>query len=302
MADVSLSEYLGGVDSELAELITGVVGLNDRICDEFPLRRGVAGSQNVYGEEQMALDVWANDVIINKLRTLPQVKAAVSEEEDEPVLLSEDGKYTVTLDPLDGSSNIKSNNIFGTIVGIHAEDDLLVEGKKQVAAFYHLYGPTNTLVYSDGKSVHEFLEMKKDGQLDFYLSRENMKLPDEGKLYGPGGLPKKWMSWFSNFIRELEGEGKKLRYGGAFVGDVNQILIYGGMFCYPELEGKPEGKLRLVIECNPMSYIIEAAGGASSNGTGSILDIKPGHADQRTPVYVGNKDIVKRLEEAKVKG
>lgn len=300
--DVKLSEHIKELDGELAGIINGIAGLNEKICSEFPLRRGLSGTKNIYGEEQAALDVWANKVIIDKLRTLPQVKAAISEEEEKPVILNEGGKYTVTMDPLDGSSNIKSNNIFGTIIGIHREKDLLVPGRKQVAAFYHLYGPLNTLVLSNGKGVSEYVELEKDGKLDFYLSRENMKIPDKGKLYGPGGLPQKWVPWFTGFMRQLESEGLKLRYGGAFVGDFNQILIYGGMFCYPELADKPEGKLRLVIECNPMSYIMEAAGGASSDGKKSILDLQPEHADHRTPVYVGNKDIIKRLEDAKKKG
>jgi len=299
--DVKLSEHIQGLDEELAGIIEGVVGLNDEICSEFPLRRGVAGTQNIYGDEQMALDVWANDVIIGKLRELPQVKAVVSEEEDEPVLLSESGSYTVTLDPLDGSSNIKSNNIFGTIVGIHKEKELLTQGKNQVASFYHLYGPINTMVLCDGKKVSEYMEIEKDGKLEFYLSKDDIRIPEDGKLVGPGGLLKKWPDWLTDFIRQLFGEGKKLRYGGAFVGDFNQVLTYGGMFCYPELVDKPQGKLRLVIECNPMSFIMEAAGGASSDGTKSILEVKPEKADHRTPVYVGNKEIIEKLEEAKAK-
>ena len=300
MVDMTtLAEHVSGLDDELSEIINEVVGLTDTICAELPHRRGLAGSENIYGEEQMALDVWTNNQIIEKLRTLPQVRAAISEEEDEAVILNESGSYTVTMDPLDGSSNIKSNNCFGTIIGVHKEKDLLAEGRKQVAAFYNLYGPINTLVYSAGSGVHEFVEGRKENKGQFILSRENMVLPGEGKLLGPGGAVKKWPEWVTDFVRELFEEGKKLRYGGAFVGDFNQVLIYGGLFFYPELEDKPEGKLRLVIECNPMSYIMEAAGGASSNGVKSILELKPTHIDQRTPVYVGNKDLVDRLEKQK---
>lgn len=293
----TLSEHTRELDSELAEIINEVVGLTDTICAELPHRRGLAGTENIYGEEQMALDVWANKQIIDKLRTLPQVRAAISEEEDEPVMLNESGPYTVTLDPLDGSSNIKSNNLFGTIIGVHKEKDLLTEGKKQVAAFYNLYGPINTLVYCAGKGVHEFVQARKENAGEFILSREDMKLPAEGKLLGTGGAVNKWPKWLTDFVAKLFGEGLKLRYGGAFVGDFNQVLIYGGMFFYPTLVDKPQGKLRLVIECNPMSYIMEASGGASSNGEKSILELKPREADERTPVYVGNKDLIGRLEE-----
>lgn len=294
---VFLEEHVAELDDDVAKIILTVAGLTDTIHKELPHRRGKAGTKNIYGEEQKALDIWTNDILAETLLKTGIVKTVISEELGEP-LESEDGtgSYTVTLDPLDGSSNIESNNVFGTIVGVHKEKELLPQGKKQVAAFYTLYGPINTLVYTAGKGVHEFAKGRKDdGQ--FSLCRENMKLPAEGKLYGPGGLPKKWTSRFKEFVDWLVAEGKKLRYGGAFVGDFNQVLIYGGFFGYPELVDKPEGKLRLVIECNPMSYIMENAGGKSSNGNGSILDIKPEKIDQRVPVYVGNADIIDKLEE-----
>ncbi|MFH0860910.1 MAG: class 1 fructose-bisphosphatase [Candidatus Altiarchaeota archaeon] len=294
---VSLNEHLQDIDDDVAKIVLAVADITDTIHAELPHRRGKAGSENIYGEEQKALDVWTNDVLADALLKTGLVKTVISEELGEPLQNPDGtGSYTVTMDPLDGSSNIESNNLFGTIIGIHKEKDLLVPGKKQVCAFYNLYGPINTLVYCAGKGVHEFVKGRK-GSKDFLLGRESMKLPDTGKLYGPGGLPKKWTPRFKTFVDWLVSEGKKLRYGGAFVGDFNQVLIYGGFFGYPELVDKPEGKLRLVIECNPMSYIMENAGGKSSNGFKSILEIKPEHVDQRVPVYVGNKDIISKLEE-----
>lgn len=294
---VFLKEHLQELDDEVAKILLTVANLTDTIHAELPHRRGTAGTENIYGEEQKALDVWTNDVLAEELLKTGIVKAVVSEELGEPLYSKDEtGSYTITLDPLDGSSNIDSNNLFGTIVGVHKEKDVLTQGKKQVCAFYNLYGPITTLVYCAGKGVHEFVKGRKD-TADYLLSRENMVLPENGKLYGPGGLPKKWTPKFKEFVDWLITEGKKLRYGGSFVGDFNQVLIYGGFFGYPELVDKPQGKLRLVIECNPMSYIMENAGGRSSNGTGSILEIQPEKIDQRTPVYVGNADIIGKLEE-----
>ena len=196
------------------------------------------------------------------------------------------------MDPLDGSSNIESNNLVGTIVGIYKKD-LPAQGKHLIAAMYILYGPTVTLVYTTGNGVHEFLHTKKG----FILKEENIKLPEPGILYSIGGLRKDWLPSFRKYIKELELKGYKLRYGGAFVGDFNQILHYGGIFAYPALTTKPNGKLRLLFEANPMSFIIEEAGGASTNGKCSILKINPEDIDQRVPVYVGNKKLIKNIEK-----
>jgi len=156
-----------------------------------------------------------------------------------------------------------------------------------------LYGPVDTLVYATEKGVNEFL-LTNEG---FILTKQNIKLPKKGKLYSMGGLRKDWLPEFKEFVEGVEEKGYKLRYGGSFVGDSNQILHYGGIFAYPSLVGKPDGKLRLVSESNPVSFIIEQAGGRSSNGKKSILDIKYTSLQQRTPTYVGNKDLIKKLEK-----
>ena len=292
-----LSEYIRDMDDGAQKIILAVSGKTDEIFAELPHRRGKAGTQNIYGEEQKALDVWSNDVLCEALKKTGVVKAIVSEELDEPWVNPSGGKYTVSIDPLDGSSNIESNNLFGTIIGVHSQTELLVPAEKLDIAFYNLYGPITTLVLASRKGVIEFVKHRK-GSSDYHAGKENITLPEKGKLMGLGGSPHKWTPGVRKFVDYMTAEAKlKVRYGGAFVGDINQILYYGGCFMYPEMTDKPQGKLRLVIECGPMSYIVERAGGASSNGRQSILKLAPKEVDERTPVYVGNKDLIQKLEE-----
>jgi fructose-1,6-bisphosphatase I len=287
----SIKEHLGEIDGELASLILKISDLAATISGELTYRRGKADTKNVFGELQLVADKWADQFIIDELRKSDLVKAVVSEEQPEIVKLSEKGLFNITLDPLDGSSNIESNNLIGTIVGIY-RDDLPAQGKRQIAAMYMLYGPVTTLVYTAQNGVHEFLHTKKG----FVLKDENITLPEPGKLYGIGGLRKDWLPSFRKYIEDLEQAGYKLRYGGSFVGDFNQILHYGGLFAYPALTTKPNGKLRLLVESNTMSFIAEQAGGASTNGTCSILEVEPDEITQRVPTYIGNKDLIEKLE------
>jgi fructose-1,6-bisphosphatase I len=287
-----LKEHLKGVDNELAALIFKISGAANTISSELPYRRGKADTKNVFGEIQLVIDKWADQFLIDEFKRSNLVKAVVSEEQPDIVKLNKDGIFSVTLDPLDGSSNIESNNLVGTIIGIYKKD-LPCQGKRQIAAMYILYGPVTTLVYAAENGVHEFLYTPKG----FVLREENIRIPEPGKLYGVGGLRKDWLPPFKKYIEELEEEGYKLRYGGAFVGDFNQILHYGGIFAYPSLTTKPDGKLRLFAEANPMSFIAEKIGGASTNGSMSILEIEPESISQRVPIYIGNKGLVKKLEE-----
>ena len=292
----TLGGYVKDLDEGLAAIILAVAGKTDEIFAELPHRRGKAGTQNIYGEEQRALDVWSNDVLCEALKATGIVKYIVSEELGEPWVNPDGGKFTVSIDPLDGSSNIESNNCFGTIVGVHSQEEMLVAAEKLDCAFYNLYGPITTLVLATGKGVTEFVKHRK-GSTDYHIGKENLTLPEKGKLMGLGGAPNKWTEGVKKFVDYMTDEAKlKVRYGGSFVGDINQILYYGGCFMYPELSDKPKGKLRLVIECGPMSYVIEKAGGTSSNGKKSILALTPTEVDERTPVYVGNKDLIGRLE------
>ncbi len=288
-----LKEHLlKNLDKKLASLIFEISKMCELIRRELPYRRGKTKMRNVFGEVQLVIDDWANQFIIEELRKTNLVKTLISEEEADVVQMSKNGIFNISIDPLDGSSNIESNNLVGTIIGI-SKKEFPTPGKNQIAAMYMLYGPLDTLVYATEKGVNEFL-LTNEG---FILTKQNIKLPQKGKLYSMGGLRKDWLPEFKEFVEGVEEKGYKLRYGGSFVGDSNQILHYGGIFAYPSLVGKPDGKLRLISESNPISFIIEQAGGRSSNGKKSILDIKYTSLQQRTPTYVGNKDLIEKLEK-----
>ncbi|MCK4729840.1 MAG: fructose-1,6-bisphosphatase [Candidatus Aenigmarchaeota archaeon] len=289
----TLEKHLENVDSELASLILKLSAVAKVISDELPYRRGKADTENVFGEVQLVADKWADQYITNELRESGMVKTLVSEEQPEIVKLNETGTFNITLDPLDGSSNIESNNSVGIIIGIYKKD-LPAQGKDMVAAIYILYGSVISLVYAVPNNVSEFINTKRG----FVLKAENIKISEPGILYGVGGLKKEWLPKFKTYIESLEKDGQKLRYGGSFVGDINQILHYGGIFAYPELVTKPNGKLRLLVESNTMAYVIKQAGGASSNGKCSILEIKPESITQRVPTYIGNKELIEKLETA----
>lgn len=258
---------------------------------------GVAGTSNLYGEEQLALDVLSDRIIRKRLVKSGVVCNIASEEMDEiyQVTPDSDGLYTVAYDPLDGSSLVDVNLAVGTIVSIFAGCDLLQEGRKQVAAMYILYGPRVSLVYSVGNGVHEFT---MNHLMEYTLTRENVKMQTSGNIYSPGGLRNKYNEADEKFIRYLEAKGAKLRYSGGFVPDINQVLMKGkGIFMYPALNGSPNGKLRLLFELNPMAFLIEQAGGAATTGKIPILDLKPESLDQRAPIYIGCVEEVNKAME-----
>jgi fructose-1,6-bisphosphatase I len=301
MAEVKLKDRIQGYGSEVAKIITAVSDATDEIFAELPHRRWKESTKNIYGETQEALDVWTNEIFLKRMQATGCVKAYISEELGEPWLNPDQtGGYTVTIDPLDGSSNIESNNCFGTIVGVHKENDLLPEGRKQIVAFYNLYGPITTFVLADGKQTNEYVKYRK-GSTEYHLGKEGLQVKDPGKLMGLGGSPDKWTPAVKEFVDYMTALKLKVRYGGSFVGDINQILYYGGCFMYPEMTDKPQGKLRLVIECNPMAYIISTAGGAATDGVTGILDLKPKEYDERTPVYIGSKSLTQKFQEIKAK-
>lgn len=258
---------------------------------------GVAGTSNLYGEEQLALDVLSDRILRKRLIHSGVVCNIASEEMDEIYQAqgSAEGLYSVAYDPLDGSSLVDVNLAVGTIVSIYSGCELLQEGRKQVAALYILYGPRVSLVYSVGNGVHEFT---MNQLMEFNLSRENIAMKPSGDIYSPGGLRNKYTPGNGKFVSYLEAKGSKLRYSGGFVPDINQILLKGkGIFFYPALKDAPKGKLRLLFELNTMAYLVENAGGAASNGTMPILDIKPESLDQREPIYIGcREDVAKAVE------
>jgi len=253
-------------------------------------RRGTVAGENPSGETRLAADARADELLCAAVSELEGVGAVASEERAEPIDCG-DG-LSVTLDPLDGSSNLASNNIMGTIVGVF-DDDLPAGGDAIVAAASLVYGPITTMTTATETSIttYELVEGERR------VADEDRTLPADPTVYGFGGGDGDWVPEFAEFAEEIRHE-LKLRYGGALVGDVNQVLHYGGIFAYPALESRPEGKLRLQYEGIPMGYIIERAGGASSDGDRSLLDRTPDELHERTPLYLGNEELIERLETA----
>jgi fructose-1,6-bisphosphatase I len=258
---------------------------------------GVAGTSNLYGEEQLALDVLSDRIIKKRLIHSGVVCSILSEEMEEVLTVKPEaeGFYSVGYDPLDGSSLVDVNLAVGTIVSIYSGCDLLQPGRKQVAALYIIYGPRVSLVYTVGKGVHEFT---MNHLMEYTLTHENITMQPSGNIHSPGGLRNKYGEGVEKFVRYLEAKGSKLRYSGGFVPDINQLLLKGkGIFLYPALNGSPKGKLRLLFELNPMAFLVEQAGGAASNGTMPILDIVPQEYGQLEPIFIGcSEDVEKALE------
>jgi fructose-1,6-bisphosphatase I len=246
----------------------------------------------MYGEEQMALDMYADDVFISGLQKA-QIVRYIATEEQHHIIEVKDPKnnFGIVIDPLDGSSLIDVNLCTGSIMGIYP-GHVLEKGATMIAALYILYGPLTTLTFTTGKGVHEFAE---DGTGEFFLRHEDLKIP-EGKIYAPGALRRDYLPAHARWIEKLEHSGYKLRFSGCFVADVHQILHKGGVFTYPGFKGREKGKLRLLYEANPMGKIIHEAGGAISNGRVDILTIKPEGIDDVTPIYVGGKEEIRMIE------
>ena len=253
---------------------------------------GYAGTSNLYGEKQLALDVLSNQIITERLDRTGLVSYMASEELDGIMSSHANamGPYSISYDPLDGSSLINTNLSIGTIISIMPGKQVLQEGRKQSAAIYFLYGPRSTMAYTVGNGTHMF---ELNNAYEYVLKDEYVTLNAYGDIYSPGGKRNQWMPKHTLFINNLEDNGYKLRYSGAFVADINQILAKrGGIFTYPALKKYSHGKLRLLFELFPMAFIIEQAGGAANNGKVRILDIEPANFSDRAPVYIGSKKEV----------
>ncbi len=286
-----------GEDRDLTRLICEIAEASKYIINSIRTGDlGVAGTSNLYGEEQLALDVLSDRILRKRLFHTGVVANILSEETTEIIPVSPDcaGRYSVAYDPLDGSSLVDVNLAVGTIVAIYDGCDFLQPGRQMVAAMYILYGPRTTLVYSTGRGAHEFA---MNQLMEYTLVRENLRIKPQGSIYSPGGQRNKYTPGTEKFVRYLEEKGAKLRYSGGFVPDINQIMIKGqGIFLYPHLQGAPNGKLRLLFELNPMAYLIEQAGGAASTGRKKILDLVPESIDARAPVFIGSKEDVEQAE------
>lgn len=274
---------------------------------------GKAGAVNVQGEEQQKLDVLANEVMQSVIGKTGRVCVCASEEDEHPVpvpLENRPGKYVLTYDPLDGSSNIDVNVSIGTIFSIHRRitpaglpgtlEDCLQAGRSQVAAGYVIYGSSTVLVYSAGRGVHGFTLEPTIGE--FLLSHPNITTPPSGTYYSINESHyDRWSEGYKAVVRAFKGldgtrHGKNARYIGSLVADFHRNLMKCGVFMYPADSESPQGKLRLLYEAAPLGFIVEAAGGAASDGERPILDIEPTSLHQRTPLVIGSKDDVAFVE------
>jgi fructose-1,6-bisphosphatase I len=299
MPQTSMGEVLQSEDRSLRKLVLILAETSLSIAAQIPKSLGGTNRYNVYGEKQAEMDVRTNDLVTKKLAKSHLVRQLASEETPEPLNFKQ-GEFSVTLDPLDGSSNITSNNLMGTIAGIYRETSLPAKGRDQIAAMYFLYGPYTQAVVALKNGVYIFVPSgRASGASGRYVSKGTPHtLPKKGSVYGIGGLKQKWTPKVQDFVQSLEKRALKLRYGGSFVGDFNQVLYYGGVFAYPELVDAPNGKLRLQFESNPVAFITEKAGGKGSTGRASILDVEPTSNDERVPTYVGNSDLISEFEQS----
>lgn len=274
---------------------------------------GATGDVNVQGEEVQKLDLYANRILFQLNDHTGRLAVMGSEESKEPIPIPEKyptGKYVLLFDPLDGSSNIDYNVSVGTIFSIYRRktpggtpgtlEDILQPGRDLVAAGYIVYGSSTMLVYSTGNGVNGFTLDPSIGE--FLLSHPNIRIPKPKYYSANQGYYRNWSEGIQRFSRWLQGEegndkALSLRYIGSMVSDIHRNLLAGGIFYYPPDAKSPNGKLRVLYEAIPMSFIIEQAGGYASTGWQPIMDIEPTELHQRTPLFVGNRELVEKAEE-----
>ena len=273
-------------------------------------RLGYTGEVNVQGEKVKKLDQWANEVFVETLKDY--TCTMVSEEMDDPLHLREnckDRNFTVCFDPIDGSSNIDTNGVLGTIFSVrrrrasgpdHVAPDILQKGTEQIAAGYVMYGPSTILVYSSGDSVNAFtLETRTR---EFVLTHPKIQIPKSGRTYSVNeGNYHRWdpqTRKLVDYFREIDEPSNRpysLRYAGSLAADLHRTLLEGGVYLYPADQSDPEkptGKLRLLYEAAPLAFLTETAGGGASTGKERILDIQPTSYHQRVPLIIGSiKDV-----------
>ncbi|MFM9838269.1 MAG: class 1 fructose-bisphosphatase [Cyclobacteriaceae bacterium] len=267
---------------------------------------GSMGSQNSGGEQQQKLDVLANIRFTRALTKGGEVCALISEETESFVDLNNDGKYVIAIDPLDGSSNIDVNVSIGTIFSVYrrkskvglpiSDEDILQTGDEQVAAGYILYGSSTMLVYTTGHGVNGFTYEATLGE--YFLSHPDMIIPETGKIYSINeGSANSFSVEVKSYIQYCKDNNYTARYIGSLVADFHRNLLKGGIYIYPATAKDTNGKLRLMYECNALSFIAEQAGGKASTGKGRIMEIKPKDLHQRTPFYVGSLKMVEKAIE-----
>ena len=276
---------------------------------------GAAGSENIQGEQQQKLDVYADEKFIKAIEARGVVCGIGSEENDDYIAYEsekcQNGKYVLLMDPLDGSSNIDVNVSIGTIfsvferkseIGAKAElKDFLQIGDKQVAAGYVIYGSSTMLVFTTGNGVHGFTYDPGIGT--FILSHPDMKFPDNGKIYsvneGNYNNFNQGVRRYIKYCQEIDASTNRPytgRYIGSLVADFHRNLIKGGIYMYPATTAAPNGKLRLLYECSPLAFLAEQAGGSASTGNGRVMEVEPTELHQRVPYFIGSKEMVEMAE------
>jgi len=277
---------------------------------------GETGAVNVQGEQVKKLDMFANDQLIHVLRRGISCAGIISEEVEEPIIfddkMSVNSKYIVAFDPLDGSSNIEYSISIGTIFAIYlrrsptgqpcTREDFIIDGNRMVTAGYVIYGSSTLFVFATGRGVNGFTLDPSIGE--FFLSHPNIKCPTNGKivsvnyanLYNYSAGVQKYLEHCLYKNREKEGFYGQ-RHVGSMVADLHRNLLQGGIFLNPSSNSYPNGKLRLVYECNPWAFIYEQAGGKAIDETGRILEVKCSDLHQRTPLYIGSSSMVDELQQ-----
>ncbi len=262
---------------------------------------GLIGSQNTGGEDQQKLDVLANIRFTRALTKGGEACALISEETESYLDLNNDGKYVIAIDPLDGSSNIDVNVSIGTIFSIYRrkspigqpiqKEDILQRGSEQMAAGYILYGSSTMLVYTTGHGVNGFTYETTLGE--YFLSHPDMKIPEDGRIFSINeGSSNSFAEPLKEYLQYCKDKHYTARYIGSLVADFHRNLLKGGIYIYPATAKDSHGKLRLMYECNALAFVSEQAGGKAIDGKSRILDIQPNSLHQRTPFYVGSKNMV----------
>ncbi len=308
--------------AELSSLLTAITQAGKVMSSQLSKAgltkklEGKSGTINIHGEEQKKLDLYANNLFIKALKASNEVCGIGSEEEDQVMILENEdgrnGKYIVLIDPIDGSNNLEANVSVGSIFSIYRRKspvgsiantaDFLQAGRQQIAAGYFLYSASTLFVFTVGNGVHGFTYDPATGI--FFLSHANMKISETSNIYS---INEGNHAYFSDSIKAYLDYCKSVdkasnrpytgRYIGTTIADFHRTLIKGGIYLYPNSSLAPNGRIRLCYECNPMAFLIEQAGGKSTNGKQATLDIEPKDIHQRTAFYIGSKKMVEKLEE-----
>jgi len=297
---LKLDEFLRlNAPEELATLTLAVAKASITVWDNIPFKSGLLAEVNPSGDTQKAIDVFSNEVFVETLTSTGCAAEIASEEMAEPTQAK--GTISVAMDPLDGSSNVETNNPVGSIFGFYSKK-LPTSGRNLAGSLYVTYGNMMTITLSFGKGVHRFVAVREGAGMNFELLGVNLRLPEKPEVYGIGGSKKDWTPSVSRFVDSLEERGLRVRYCGTFVGDYNQVLARGGMFAYPQMKNRPKGKLRILYETAPISFLNEQAGGYASDGRQNILDLAPSELLETSPAYIGSAPLVRELEKTVSEG